>query len=260
MAGTATLGPLYAWYVEPRWVELSRRSAVLPGLPAHLDGMRVIHLTDIHASVAVPLTFVRRMIERINRLEPDVVVVTGDLVTEDATWIDGVAAELGRLRSPHGTFAILGNHDYWTDGARISRALEREGIHHLRNESVRLGGANGLALLGIDDHWTGNDDLDRAMAGIGDDDGKLLLMHSPDLAYPASEANIDIALAGHTHGGQIRLPWYGSLVIPSTFGFEQGWYTVEGTRMYVNRGLGTLPLRARILCRPEVLELTLRTA
>ena len=131
MAGTATLGPLYAWYVEPRWVELSRRSAVLPGLPAHLDGMRVIHLTDIHASVAVPLTFVRRMIERINRLEPDVVVVTGDLVTEDATWIDGVAAELGRLRSPHGTFAILGNHDYWTDGARISRALEREGIHHL---------------------------------------------------------------------------------------------------------------------------------
>jgi hypothetical protein len=254
LAGVAVLGPVWSWYLEPRWVDWSSQQVVIPSLPEALEGARVVHLTDVHASAAVPLRYVRRVVDRVCRLEPDLVVITGDLVTHDSAFISGVARELGRLRGRLGTFAVLGNHDYWVDGPRLGRQLEAAGVHHLRNESVVL---EGLRLLGIDDHWTGNDDLDRAMAGVGADEPSVLLMHSPDLLSDAASAGVDVALAGHTHGGQVRLPWYGALVLPSVHGFEQGWYEQGATRMYVNRGVGTLETRARLLCRPEVLELTL---
>ncbi len=257
LAGAALLGPVWVMKVEPRWVDWVRQDAVMPKLPRRLDGLRILHLSDIHASGAVPLPWVRSVIEQINRDPPDVAVITGDLVTEDRSYMAGIAAELARIRAKHGVFSILGNHDYWTDGPALSRCLEAAGVHHLRNESTWVGGPGGLRLIGIDDHWTGNDDLDRALAGVGEDEARLLLMHSPDLAYPASRANIPIALCGHTHGGQVRLPWYGALIVPSEHGFQAGWYDVNGTRMYVNRGLGTLPIRARFNCRPEVLHLEL---
>ena len=216
--------------------------------------LRIVHITDLHASPAVPLRYLQRVADLISADPPDAVVVTGDLITREASWIDGVCKILGSVQSLHGVFAILGNHDYWTDGPAVSRALDRFGVHHLRNANTRVGG---LRLLGIDDHWTGNHDLDRAMAGVGADEPSLLLMHSPDLVYAAAEANLKLAVCGHTHGGQIRLPGLGALVVSSSYGFEKGWYEVEGTRMYVNRGVGTLPIRARVLCRPEVAELHL---
>jgi len=232
-------------------VDWVRQSAVLPGLGS---AVRVVHLSDVHASRAVPLEFVRRVVERINLDPPDLVVLTGDYVTEDRAWIAGIARELGAIRSRHGSYAILGNHDYWTDGPGVSKALEAAGIHHLRNESVRTAG---LRLIGVDDHWTRNDDLERAMAGVGADEPKLMLMHSPDLVHQAADAGAHIALAGHTHGGQVRLPFYGALIVPSAFGFEQGWYRSGDTNLYVNRGLGTLEMKVRVHCRPEVHELTL---
>ena len=219
-----------------------------------------MQLTDVHASAVVPLSWVRSVVDRVNALEPDLAVITGDLVTEDTRWIDGVAQELGRLRARHGRFAILGNHDYWTHGAGISAALERNDIVHLRNTSVRIGGPGGLRLLGIDDHWTGNDDLEAAMAGVGSHEPKLLLMHSPDLLFPASRAGVHLALAGHTHGGQVRLPGWGALIVPSQHGFEAGFYEAGATKMYVNRGVGTLDLKVRAFCRPEVAAFVLRSA
>ena len=257
LAGVAVLAPTWSWFLEPRWVDWSRQEVDLPGLPAALDGARVVHLSDLHASPAVPLRYLRRVIDRVNALSPDLVVVTGDLITHAAHFMPGVAGELGRLRGRLGTFAILGNHDYWVDGPRMARHLDAAGVHHLRNASVDL---DGLRLLGVDDHWTGNDDLERAMAGVGAHEPTLLLMHNPDLLFEAASAGVHVALCGHTHGGQVRLPWYGALVLPSEHGFEQGWYSEGATRMYVNRGVGTLKNRARLLCRPEVLELTLRSA
>ena len=142
-------------------------------------------------------------------------------------------------------------------GPGVSAALEKHGIHHLRNESVKTAG---LRLIGVDDHWTRNDDVDRAMAGVGQDEPKLMLLHSPDLVHQAADAGVHLALAGHTHGGQVRLPFYGALIVPSAFGFEQGWYRSGDTRLYVNRGLGTLEMKVRVHCRPEVHELTLLPA
>jgi uncharacterized protein len=251
---------IWSTLIEPHWVEFRAHEVVIPGLPVRLDGLRVAHLTDIHASRVVPLHWVREVVERVNALEPDLVVITGDLVTEDTSWIDGVAKELGQLRAKHGRFAILGNHDYWTHGAAVSTALERYGVNHLRNTSELIGGLGGLRLLGIDDHWTDNDDLEAAMAGVGAEEPKLMLMHSPDLLAAVSSAGVHLALAGHTHGGQVRLPGWGALILPSEHGFEAGFYEAAGTRMYVNRGVGTLDLKVRMFCRPEVATFVLRTS
>jgi predicted MPP superfamily phosphohydrolase len=257
LAGAAALGPVWVFGIEPRWVDWFEQEVRLPGLPASADGLSVVHLSDIHASRAVPLPFIRSVVDRINADAPDLVAITGDLVTEDSQWIDGVARELGRLRPRLGTYAILGNHDFWTDGPRLARALERHGVHHLRNTSVAH---EGLRLVGVDDHWTGNDDLDAALAGVGRREPTLLLMHSPDLVLRAAEHDIDVALAGHTHGGQVRLPGWGALMVPSVFGYQKGWYERGQTRMYVNRGLGTLDLKVRLNCRPEVHRMILRSA
>jgi len=240
-------------------VEFSFHEVVIPGLPPRLDGLRVAHLTDVHASGVVPLRWVREVVEQVNALEPDLVVITGDLVTEDTSFIHGVAKELGQLQATHGRFAILGNHDYWTHGAGVSAALDRYEVNHLRNASEVIGGPGGLRLLGIDDHWTGNDDLEAAMAGVAADEPKLMMMHSPDLVEVVSQADVHLAVAGHTHGGQVRLPGWGALILPSEQGFEAGFYDVGDTRMYVNRGVGTLDLKVRMFCRPEVATFVLRT-
>ncbi len=254
LVGTGMAGAVYGVGIEPRWVDWTLHRVPLPGLPAALAGFRVVHLTDIHASPVVPMDFVRGVVEEINGDPPDVVVLTGDFLTADPAWARRIAAELGRLTPVEGTYAILGNHDYWCDGALMSKELEAVGIHHLRNASTVAGG---LRLVGIDDHWTGNDDLDRALAGVGPEEPTVLLMHSPDLVFPAASAGIDLALAGHTHGGQVRLPGWGALIVPSEHGFQMGWYEQGPTRMYVNRGLGTLDLKVRTLCRPEVAEYVL---
>lgn len=244
-------------FAEPRWVDWTQHELHIPGLGPEEDGLRVVHLSDIHCSPMTEPGYIDRGIERINTLEPDLVVITGDLVTEYPDYGDLLCASLGRLRARRGVYAILGNHDWWLGGPRISRGLERHGVDHLYNSSRTLGS---LKLVGIDDHWTGHADLDRAMAGVSTQDPTLLLMHSPDLVVPASEAKIDVALAGHTHGGQVRIPWYGALIVPSRLGYEQGFYEYGGTTMYVNRGYGTLDLRVRTFCRPEVATFTLRRA
>ena len=246
--------------IEPRWVDFSEHRVPIPGLPPRLDGLRVAHLTDVHASHVVPLEWIRSVVDQVNAQQPDLVVITGDLVTEDTSWITGVARELGRLQARLGRFAILGNHDYWTHGPRVSRALEAAGIRHLRNDNVLLGGAGGLRLIGVDDHWTGNMDFERAMAGVGAQEPKLVMMHSPDLVFEASRAGAHLALAGHTHGGQVRLPGWGALIVPSEHGFQAGFYDEDSTRLYVNRGVGTLDLKVRTFCRPEVASFVLRSA
>lgn len=260
-SGAAVLcgGSAASWaiFLEPRWLDWTQHEVRIPGLGPAEDGLRVVHLSDIHCSPMTQPGYIERGVEQINALEPDVVVVTGDLVTEYPEYGDRLCEVLGRLRARRGCYAILGNHDWWLGGPRLSRHLERHGIRHLDNDSLRLGS---LRLIGVDDHWTGHDDFDRAMAGVGKEEPKLLLMHSPDLVVPAAEAGVHLALCGHTHGGQVRIPWYGALIVPSKLGYEQGFYSHDGTTMYVNRGYGTLDLRVRTFCRPEVATFTLRAA
>jgi len=226
------------------------------------DGLRIVQLTDIHHSLYTPLEDVERAVKMTNQLQPDLICLTGDYVTFSPTYIWPVAQVLGRLRARLGVFAVLGNHDFNVDADEMTRALESHHIRVLRNSHVSLGsGHNKLWLVGVDDLWWSADDLDAGMRHVPPRDPKILLCHNPIGIHMAAEHHIDLVLSGHTHGGQVRLPVVGGLYTKSKLGkrFIAGWNRLDGTQIYVSRGIGKVLVPLRMGCPPEIACLKLRS-
>ena len=270
-----TLGSIYAIQVEPDWIEVTRPDVPLPGLPEALDGFTIAQLSDLHLGAYVSAEDVRRSVEIANDLEADLIVLTGDFVYQSATYSVACAQELASLQAGHGIYAVLGNHDNWTNADEVAGNLTRAGIEVLRDERRTLEVANTrLWILGIEDTgfsggffsdfralWQKSSDVLAALLkGIPADEPRLLLVHNPDFVEMLPEGRIDLALCGHTHGGQVRLPFIGAPLVPSCFGQKYVSGLVQGpsTLVYVNRGVGLIVPPVRFNCRPEVTLLRLR--
>ncbi len=241
--------------------EITHTDIWLRRLPEAFDGLRVVHLTDVHHSLFTPLETVERAVHLANQLEADVVALTGDYVTLSPDYVWPAARALGRLRARLGVFAVLGNHDFQVDAQEITRALRAERIRVLRNAhvAVRRRGAT-LWILGVDDLWWAADDLRGALHGVPAREAKILLCHNPIGIRQAAEHGVDFVLSGHTHGGQVRLPIVGSVRGRSRLGerFVEGWNRLDGTQIYVNRGIGKVLVPVRLNCPPEIACLRLR--
>jgi len=230
--------------------------------PPH-EGLRIVHLTDIHHSLYTPLDDVQRAVHLSNRLRPEIVALTGDYVTLSPDYIWPVAEALGKLRARLGVFAVLGNHDFDVDADEITHALRSQHIHVLRNSHrVLRHGSAALWVIGVDDVWYGADDLRGALRSVPTRDPKVLLCHNPLGIHRAAAHGIDLVLSGHTHGGQVRLPVVGSVYGRSKLGvrFVDGWNRLDGTQIYVNRGIGKVLLPVRVACPAEIACLRLRKA
>lgn len=244
-------------------IETTRREIDLPGLGPAFDGFRIVHLSDIHHGRHVPVKLIAEGVAAANAAEPDLVAITGDFVTGGPRFVQPCADVLRDLTAPEGVIAVLGNHDHWAGADTVVETLAGAGIRVLRNEHrVLVRGHDRLAVIGVEDLWTGGPDLDRAIDGLDAGVPRLLLTHNPDLIEELPEHGIGLALSGHTHGGQIGVPVLQGLAAPSRYGGKYAAGLVAGptTRVYVNRGLGTVGLALRILCRPEVAVLVLRPA
>jgi predicted MPP superfamily phosphohydrolase len=273
------LGPAYAIVLEPNWLEVTRLSVWLPGLPPYLDGVTIAQLSDLHVTPRSGVGLVRHAVGTVNRLRPDLIVLTGDYVTHSADYVTLCVEALGLLDAPLGVYAVLGNHDVWTDADRVAAGLGEAGITVLRDEALPLSGRGGrLWLAGIDDLGRTNRPgtrckafeglwrrrLDRGsemLDALPADVPRLLLVHNPDVHEVLSARRVDLALSGHTHGGQVRLPFLGAPLLPSCYGnkYAQGLVQAPGWPVYVNRGLGTVSPPVRLNCRPEATILTLRS-
>jgi uncharacterized protein len=264
---SATLGAgalaAYAFLIEPRWVEVTRTRIHLRNLPAPLEGLRIALLTDLHAGEGTPMSVIRRAARLAMRERPDVIAITGDLAADDAPDFQGVLRALDCLRAPLGVYAVPGNHDHVIGIEQWQREMgEHPRIRALTNRSVvhEVGEAR-LCIAGVDDLSCGEPSL-ASLPSPDQRDVTILLAHDPDQAERAKRAfdSVDLVLSGHTHGGQIRLPLIGALRNPSAYGqlYEEGLRRRPWTQVYVSRGIGTIHLPARFLCRPEVaiLELT----
>ncbi|MCL5005491.1 MAG: metallophosphoesterase [Acidobacteria bacterium] len=226
------------------------------------DGLKVAHLTDIHHSLYTPIEDVERAVDLTNQLRPDLVALTGDYVTFSPSYIWPVARVLGRLKARLGVFAVLGNHDFQVDPDEMTRALEAQQIRVLRNSHFALHTDHTpLWLMGVDDLWWGADDLEAVVRHVPSRDPKILLCHNPMGVRMAAEHQIDLVLSGHTHGGQVRLPLVGALYGKPKLGkrFIQGWNRLDGTQIYVSRGIGKVLLPLRVGCPPEIACLRLRS-
>ncbi len=243
--------------------EITETDIWLRRLAAAHDGLSIVQLTDIHHSLFTPLETVQRAVHLANLLRPDLLALTGDYVTLSPSYIWPVARALGKLRARLGVFAVLGNHDFRVDADEITRALREQRIRVLRNSRFALRTRSAtLWIIGVDDLWWNADDLPAAMQSIPARDPKILLCHNPLGIRQAAAHGIDFMLSGHTHGGQVRLPVVGSVYGRSKLGerFVEGWNQLDGTQIYVSRGIGKVLLPVRFGCPPEIACLRLRRA
>lgn len=257
---------IQAAMIEPRRVDVTHLPIAINRLPASFHGFRIAQLSDIHHSPFLSESEISAAAHKTNELKPDLIALTGDYISHSKDYIAGCARALGRLRAPHGVFAVLGNHDHWTDGEMMHRELTRHGIRVLNNENVAIArGSESIRLAGIDDLLVRRDDLSLALEGTERDDVRILLAHNPAVIREAARAGIDLVLSGHTHGGQIN--W--RLLIGRDESRTSRWLRrpsrrltrgharLGNTQLYVNRGLGTVVLPLRYGCSPEITVLEL---
>ena len=249
---------LYSWILENR-LTLSEAQIDLPRLPSPFDGLRVLLISDIHAGPFVSPAALERTIDRLVALEPDLILLPGDLLTAHVEeWFPN-SNTFSKLRAPLGTFAVMGNHDHYTGCVeRVIKLCEGAGVRVLNNRShtLRRDGA-ALSIAGVDDLLMGRPDLDAALEGT--EDPVILVSHNPDLLFDAARRGVALMLSGHTHGGQVRLPRLPVIVRQSRYRLDEGRYTTGNTQAVVSRGLGVVGVPFRIGCPPEAVLLTLRS-
>jgi predicted MPP superfamily phosphohydrolase len=244
---------------EPFNYEVTETDVLIRGLPAAFEGFRIAQLTDLHHSRIVPIEEVRRVVALANEAGADLIALTGDYTTSRRRYIEPCAEALGELKAAEGVWAVLGNHDHYTDAELTTRALEGRGINVLSNANTLLRrGSDELRLAGVDDWGWGKADWGRALDEVELARPTLLLSHEPAVLDMPQTRGLSLILSGHTHGGQISLPFVGAPArFIEEFRYLRGLYEREGTQLYVSRGTGMIGLPLRIGARPEVAVLRL---
>ncbi len=236
-------------------IEVTRHEIFIDDLADAFDGYRIAFLTDTHVASFMRRSFYREVIAQVQRFDPHLVLLGGDFVTWNRHIPLMAEVLLSDLKARDGVFAILGNHDYWAGAEEVTKAMEARGVRFLTNTSVKLP----LQIIGIDEMYRGEPDVDKAFAGIDPDAPCIGVSHHPDIIDLLGSHRLDLLVCGHTHGGQIRFPFFGAVVVPSRHEGEYaaGFHRVRNVLMYVSRGIGSIP-PLRILCRPEVATFVLR--
>jgi len=222
-------------------------------------------LSDLHVGAPyIGLDKLRKIVNTTNAEHPEMVVILGDFVIQDVVGghfvePEQIAEVLKDLTAPLGVIAVLGNHDYWYSGDRVKNALVQQGIKVLTNEAYRIDyKGKPIWIAGIGDLWEGHPDIQGTLKQIPESDSVILITHNPDL-FPDVPSRVSLTLAGHTHGGQVNLPFYGRKIIPSKYGerFAAGHIVEGGRHLFVTTGIGTSSLPVRFRVPPEIVILTL---
>jgi uncharacterized protein len=268
-AGLAAIGA-GALYHDTTALKITRLQLPLRRLPSRFNGLRIVQLSDFHYDRYVDVRVITSAVRAANQLQPDLVVLTGDFVTQgpfsgqydppSARDAEPCSQILSRLRSRLGIFAVLGNHDYYTDPNVVAEILRSRGFRVLRNQSfaVEENGAR-LWIAGVNDVVAGADDLELALRKIPASEAVVLLAHEPDFADWVPPGRVDLQLSGHSHGGQIVLPVIGPPYLPPLARkYPWGLRRLGPLTLYTNRGVGTITLPVRFNCPPEITLFTLR--
>ena len=252
--------------IEPGLLVVREIPLTLSRWPAAIGPLRIAAISDVHTGAPhISLDTLREIVARTNAARPDLVVLLGDYVIHGVVGgrfvpPEPTAAVLRDLRAPLGVFAVLGNHDWWYDGVRVGRAFTDAGIPVLDDEAVAVPTRGGpLWIAGLGDHWTRPASLERALAAGPPGAPVIVLTHNPDIFVDVPD-RVLLTLAGHTHGGQVNLPLFGRLIVPSAYGqrFAIG-HVREGDRdLFVTPGIGTsiIPVRFRVPPEISILEVS----
>ena len=242
-----------------------KRSLTVSEADVSLSGMggsepvRVLVISDIHAGPFVSCESLKSAFERLLTLNPDLILLPGDFATVCVSEVEKVVPAIQALQAPLGVYGVLGNHDYYTDDTEgLSELLEKAGIDLLQNRSVTLEQGDAKFVLGgVDDLLGGHPDFAAALHGSPKGVPTVVISHNPDVFPDAVRHRVSLLLAGHTHGGQIRVPGLSVLVRMSRYRLDEGRFAVDDSELIVSRGLGVTGLPLRVACPPEALLLNL---
>jgi predicted MPP superfamily phosphohydrolase len=238
----------YAYWIEPYQIEVTYHQ-----LSAPLDSpIKIAHLSDLHTEGLGRRE--RKMLAILELEKPDLIVLTGDQISSKNGY-DGCREVLQQMHAPLGVWVVPGNHDNWHRIQKQREFYELAGAKFLKNNNGKV--RDDLWIVGLDDAMTGNPDIQTALVGVPENAYKIALFHSPAY-FDVAAASCNLVLAGHTHGGQVRIPFLKPFWLPGSCGdYVEGWYERFGSRMYVSRGIGTSVLPLRFNCRPEITIITL---
>jgi predicted MPP superfamily phosphohydrolase len=258
----------WAFFIEPNRLVLRHEVIAIDRWPSGLSGLKIAVLSDLHiGSAFIDNDKVRLIVERTNQLQPDLIVILGDYIAGNGRTSHRVEPEvfgplLKDLHAPLGVYSVLGNHDWWYNGYKVRGDLEANGIKILENEVVRLDvRGTPLWLAGLADLWTRVQRVEQTIAQVPDGETVIALTHNPDI-FPQLPQRVPLMLAGHTHGGQVRFPFIGSVVEASRFGerYELGHVFENGHHLFVTTGIGTSIVPVRFGVPPEIVLLEVKTA
>lgn len=283
LLGAGTLGavasPGYATLIEPWSIKVRRYNLPIRDLPESFVDLRLVQFSDPHLGPRIPSSYYSHAVQIVADLQPDLVLLTGDYV-HDGT---GEIHEAARLCRPMieaariGAVGVLGNHDWWGDGPRMSKALSDQGVHMIDNDRVWLDPQTrqittqhtpgGVGIVGLGDLTEDSLDFSRAFRGVDQASPCIVLAHQPDTAEVSiftmpNAPRVDAMFSGHTHGGQVRIPLIGTPLVPSNYGSKYAGGVVQGPAfpVIVSRGVGMSLLPVRFGVPPEIVEVTLTTA
>jgi predicted MPP superfamily phosphohydrolase len=256
LLASGTIMGSYSYKFERFWYQVKEVELKIKNLPKAFEGWRIVQFSDVHLGFHYGVEDFRRVVEIINGLEPDVIFFTGDLIEVGNKQPDEAIPLLRELTSKGGgKWAVMGNHDYFTKDD-VFRAFHRANFTVLDNSHDYIEIHNQrLYIVGLDDMMYGEPNMDKAIDGLTKQDCVLLLAHEPDIADESSKYPVSAQFSGHSHGGQIQIPFYGPILKQElAHNYPDGSYYVGERKMplYVNRGIGTTGLAFRLFCRPEI--------
>jgi len=255
----------YGFLIEPGRLVVHQQTIQIANWPSELNGLKVAVLSDIHVDDwFVNERKVRTIVERTNQLQPELIVILGDYMSGNGMVRRQVeprvfAPILKELRAPLGVYSVLGNHDWWYDGEKVRQELEQSGIKVLENETAQINARNiSLWLVGLSDLWTRSQRINETVEKVPQGEPIIALAHNPDI-FPRLPKHVPLLLAGHTHGGQVRFPFIGTVVQSSDLGdrYSRGHIFENNHDLFVTTGIGTSILPVRFGVTPEIVLLTL---
>ncbi len=256
----------WGFLIEPNRLVVRHQRLSISNWPRELNGLKVAVLSDIHVNGTwINDEKLRLIVERTNELQPELIVILGDYIAYDGLLSRRVlpkefAPLLKGFSAPHGVYSVLGNHDWWHNGKEVRAALEQNGLKVLDDEVVQISPrGRSMYLAGFADLWTRSPKPDDTMASVPEGEPVIGLTHNGDI-FPRVPERVQLLLAGHTHGGQVRFPLIGSVVSSSRLGerYERGHVFENGHHLFVTTGIGTSILAVRFGVPPEIVLLTLQ--
>lgn len=245
---------VYAHKLEPLWFEVNHIDIALPRLDRAFNGYRIVQISDLHAGDGIDRSQLERVVAAVNAEHPDLVVITGDHITRIPKQHLDLLDTLAKLQPRDRTISILGNHDVYNDAAPVRQAIKQAGITLLENNIYTLKRADAtLHIAGVGDVFAKEDKLDLILAQLPTTGAAIMLAHEPDFAdQTAATGRFGLQLSGHSHGGQIRIPFFAGYVPMLAEKYPLGRYQIGRMIQYTNRGIGLVKLYARFNCRPEI--------